>query len=556
MSLRIAPLAVFAAASAVPSAWAQSPQALIAEANRDYAAKRYAQAAAAYLRVFDLDPAEPSFAYNAACCQALLGQADAAFQSLERAVAAGFANADGAARDTDLAPLRADARWDGLLARMRDRGLKERAFWNSPAMATGYRETLSEDERIAGLSRFWSEVKFNFVDTDRLDALDWDALYLRTLPKARAAATTADYYRVLAELCAQLKDGHTNVYPAAEIREARGAQPLLRTRLVEGRVLVTRVEDAALKAQGVKPGVEVVTVDGKPVKAYAETFLAPYQSASTPQDLDTRIYTYAFLSGPLAETARVGFLDEAGRRFECAVSRVPGEVRRKEMPPEPPFSFRMLPGGVALVTLTTFGTAATADQFMAAFPQIAAAKALILDVRANGGGNSSVGYRILATLAKAPFLGTAWATRDYKPAFRAWERPRQVYRQSPSPMPPDGDRHFDGPVAVLTSPATYSAAEDFSVAFVAMKRGLVVGEPTGGSTGQPLFIPLPGGGSARICTKRDTFPDGKPFVGVGVQPDRLVRPLVADFRQGRDTVLEAALEELARQVEAKVTARP
>lgn len=42
-------------------------------------------------------------------------------------------------------------------------------------------------------------------------------------------------------------------------------------------------------------------------------------------------------------------------------------------------------------------------------------------------------------------------------------------------------------VVVLTSPRTYSAAEDFASAFDVMRRGLIVGEPTGGSTGQPLF---------------------------------------------------------------------
>lgn len=39
-------------------------------------------------------------------------------------------------------------------------------------------------------------------------------------------------------------------------------------------------------------------------------------------------------------------------------------------------------------------------------------------------------------------------------------------------------------------------------------------------------------------------PDGTDFVGSGVQPDKLVRPTIADFRSGRDTVLEAALQEL------------
>jgi len=547
MSFRTAVLAVLAATSVL----AQSPEALFAEAEKATAAKQYAKAAAGYLRAFELDPSNASAAYNAACCQALLGQKDEAFRSLEVSLAAGFTHAEGAARDTDLVSLQADPRWTPLLDRMRAKGAAERTFWDSPALTSGYRETLGEDERIAGLSRFWSEVKFNFADTDRLDAIGWDALYLRTLPKARAATTTADYYRVLAELCAQLKDGHTNVYPAVEIRETHRAQPLLRTRLVEGRVLVTQVEDAALEAQGVKPGVEVVTVDGEPVKAYAERALAPTQSASTPQDLETRIYTYAFLAGPLAEAPRVGFRDESGRAFELPVPRVASAVRRKEMPAEPPFTLKMLPGQVAHVTLSTFNTPAAADQFLESFPQIAAAKALILDVRTNGGGNSGVGYRILATLTKQPFFGTAWSTRDYKPAFRAWERPRQVYRPRPEPKAPDPTHHFAGPVAVLTSGATYSAAEDFCVAFAAMKRGLILGEPTGGSTGQPLFIQLPGGGSARICTKRDTFPDGKAFVGVGVQPDRVIRPRMADFRSGQDTVLEAAVADLTRPAGTK-----
>lgn len=77
------------------------------------------------------------------------------------------------------------------------------------------------------------------------------------------------------------------------------ARPALRTKLVEGHVVVTGVFDETLKEQGLVPGVEITSVDGQPVKAYAETQLAPYQSASTPQDMETRIYTYAFLSGPL-----------------------------------------------------------------------------------------------------------------------------------------------------------------------------------------------------------------------------------------------------------------
>ena len=40
---------------------------------------------------------------------------------------------------------------------------------------------------------------------------------------------------------------------------------------------------------------------------------------------------------------------------------------------------------------------------------------------------------------------------------------------------PDASRRFNGPVAVLTSGATYSAAEDFALAYEGMARGPIVG---------------------------------------------------------------------------------
>jgi C-terminal processing protease CtpA/Prc len=97
---------------------------------------------------------------------------------------------------------------------------------------------------------------------------------------------------------------------------------------------------------------------------------------------------------------------------------------------------------------------------------------------------------------------------------------------------------------VLTGPRTFSAAEDFVVSFDAMKRGMLVGQRTAGSTGQPLFFDLPGGGTARICVKRDTYPDGRAFVGIGIPPQIEVEPTVADIRAGRDPGIAAAVKAL------------
>ena len=71
-----------------------------------------------------------------------------------------------------------------------------------------------------------------------------------------------------------------------------------------------------------------------------------------------------------------------------------------------------------------------------------------------------------------------------------------------------------------------------------------IGEPTFGSTGQPLMMDLPGGGSARISTKRAFYSDGKEFIGLGVEPDLEVRPTVEAFLSGEDLVLEKAIASL------------
>jgi len=69
--------------------------------------------------------------YDAACCQAQGGERDAAFATLDRAVAAGL-NDPSIEDDVDLAPLRADPRWPKLLARIDELRAKAEAAVTAP----------------------------------------------------------------------------------------------------------------------------------------------------------------------------------------------------------------------------------------------------------------------------------------------------------------------------------------------------------------------------------------------------------------------------------------
>ncbi len=541
-------LIVLAVCLAAAAGLGQSIDDLTLKATAAYQQKHYREAAGLFAKALEAGADDPGVAYNGACSWALAGDRDKAFESLNKAAELGYADAEAARNDKDFESLHGDPRWTAALARF-TRAAEERVLmWDSPAIATAPAEELSDDLKIAGLSKLWAEARYNFAFPRKLVEIDWDGLYLRSIPKVREARTVYDYYRVLQAFCAQLKDGHSVVSFPGDIYAKVIGRVGLRTRLVEARVMVVEVWDPELRAQGITPGMEIIRINGLPARRYAEEFVAPYQSASTPQDLDVRVYDYGLFAGPVSETIDLAFQSADGRITERTIRRKLADERKVFMPKREPFQFRRLDGNIAYVVLNTFNDDAAADGFLKAFDEIAASQALVIDIRDNGGGNSGVGYRVLAALVDKPFLDSRWATRDYKPAFRAWGQADRMYSPAVESVPPDPAHHYGGPVVVLSSSRTYSAAEDFLVAFDTAGRGMIIGEPSGGSTGQPLSFKLPAGGSARICSKRDTYADGKAFVGVGVQPQIVIRSTVADLRAGQDRVLDAALSEVRRQL--------
>lgn len=517
-------------------------------AEAAYRAHDYARSGPLYLAAASVSEDAAGAYYTAACSFALAGQRDAAFAALASAVDAGYADATRAARDADLATLHADPRWQPLLDRTAARATADRDFWDGPALRAPYREDLTADDKVAGLSKLWAEAKFNFVHFGGVRGLNWDSLYVATLPQVRATTSTREYYRVLQAFYARLGDGHTGVSLPSELAPATAARPLVRTRLVEGRVVVVAA-DSALVADGLRPGVEVVAVNDTPVAEYAAREVAPYVSASTAQDRDARVYGPALLRGAERTPVTLTLRDARGHTWERRLPRVAAAEYARAFTP-PPMTVRMLPGDIAHVTLTTYVGRDAADRFVEALSDLARARALVLDVRENDGGNSNEGFRVLAALAERPFATSTWSTRQYRPAFRSWGRRESRYvasadTVSPGAGLPTGVPRFTGPVAVLTSARTYSAAEDFVAAFRGMQRGWVVGETTGGSTGNPVAFQLPGGGWARVCSKHDVAPDGTEFVGVGLRPDIAVPATLADLRTGHDAALAAAVAALS-----------
>jgi hypothetical protein len=245
----------FLTAGLIPALLAQStiasstsPQERLRQAHNAYDAHNYSEAARLSASAV-ADPAAlnaswlPDALYDLACYQALAGNRAKALQSLATAIDEGYSHSpEDIMKDNDLRSLREAPAFTALLETLK----RKRTRWSGDALASPFVPNLSEDERIAGLSKFWSEARFNFPFFERRPDFDWDALCLQYLPTVRQASTAAEYYKLLMRIAAELRDGHTNVYVPDALADDFYSRPGIRTELIGDSVVITGILDPAL----------------------------------------------------------------------------------------------------------------------------------------------------------------------------------------------------------------------------------------------------------------------------------------------------------------------
>lgn len=91
---------------------------------------------------------------------------------------------------------------------------------------------------------------------------------------------------------------------------------------------------------------------------------------------------------------------------------------------------------------------------------------------------------------------------------------------------------YQGRLILLVDADCGSACGDLVTSLKDNGRALIVGNPTTGSTGQPVVRRFDNGMGFRVGARRVAFPDGTPFEGFGIVPDEVIRPTPEDLRTG------------------------
>jgi hypothetical protein len=163
---------------------------------------------------------------------------------------------------------------------------------------------------------------------------------------------------------------------------------------------------------------------------------------------------------------------------------------------------------------------------------------LIIDVRINPGGSDAFGISIASRLAGSEYLAYSKVTRNdiHDPKHHTAPQPVVVHVS----LQPG----FWGPVVLLTSSDSVSAAETFSMALLGRQPHVTsVGQNTQGVFSDVLDRKLPNGWIVSLPNEVYISKNGQTFDGTGVPPDVEVPVFSSeDLANNRDTAIEKALE--------------
>ena len=112
---------------------------------------------------------------------------------------------------------------------------------------------------------------------------------------------------------------------------------------------------------------------------------------------------------------------------------------------------------------------------------------------------------------------------------------------------PKANETYQGKLVVIVNENTQSSAEYQSMAFRAGVNTTIIGSQTAGADGNVSNILLPGGLQTGISGIGVYYPDGTQTQRIGIVPDIKVEPTINGIKQGKDEVLEKAIEIIEKQ---------
>jgi len=388
-----------------------------------------------------------------------------------------------------------------------------------PLTPTATLPVLDADQRIRLFDQIWAHVRDSYVYRD-FRGLDWDAMRVEYLPKARDAATMDEFYALIGDMVKKLGDDHSRYESPQDVVEERNRF------------------DGDTKYVGIGAYVHDVP-DGGLITRLARG--GPAEQAG----LQVRDIILAVGGIPFTDTEKFGprgpiavIRGEPGTTVQLTIRTADQPARevvvmRRVIPSDAYPSVeasRIADTQMGFLLIDTFSLSELDELVANALRDLLAAgplDGLIIDVRSNSGGQVNLMMNTIALFADGGSIGYS------KGPNRRYDLDVPTGRQI--------EALVNVPIVVLTSGDTVSAGEMFASGMQTLGRAKIVGLPSAGNTENLIAQDFDDG--SRIWLAELVFyrPDDTLIEGQGVQPDQVVQADWWKFDIAADPQVQAAM---------------
>ena len=378
--------------------------------------------------------------------------------------------------------------------------------------------------QLLALYRYWNMVYYFFPYKSLTDA-DWNMVMKNQIPSFISANDKKAYWQAVRRLIALIDDTHGPVWNVKPTKTLDYYRPPFKVSFLKNDTLVVTSywDSEKIDSSGPLIGDIITHIDGKPVSFWIDS-LAPYYAASNHQ-VKLRQLSLPICGGN-EPSVTISFISD-GIPKEATIARYNvdemGYVYKTDS-----ICYKALSDSIGYVSMDDI-TEAWVKRIA---DTLHSTKGLILDLREYP--NETINYKFYAILSdkSRPFFKATEANM-VNPGQFTFSKP--VYTGK-------GKQAYPGKIAILIDEESQSHAEFCTMMYRTLPNSIVIGNTTAGADGNVVKIQLPGGVNSYFSGIGIYYPDGTETQRVGIIPDIYVWPTVQGVKDGRDEILEKALE--------------
>ncbi len=372
-----------------------------------------------------------------------------------------------------------------------------------------------------------SDIKKNYYDPT-FHGIDLDAHFKEADEKIKQATSLNEVLGIIAAAVMDFNDSHTYfVPPGRATRVEHGWE----VRMIGNKAFIVAVQPGSdAEAKGLQPGDRVISLEGVAV---------------TRKNLLSLQYIFYLLAPRTGMDLQVEKPNGERRKLTIAARVHEGKIITSLETGMASDRYNLIREAQTIARLYRHRWEMTDDVMIWKMPQFDLAeaeindimdkarkrKALVLDLRGNGGGSESTLLSLIGNMFDHDIkVGELKRRSESKPLIAKTR----------------GANAFTGTLVVLIDSDSASAAEIFAHVMQQEKRGVVIGDRSAGLVmrakshehqfGQNLLVFY----SMEVTDADIIHPDGKSLEHVGVMPDEVMLPTADDLATGRDPVLAHA----------------